>query len=158
MEIKFKILKGKAEMRTLYYLIDEFSFLMIPSEKSIDFELMINDIALTVAAGRVVDLDGYCSKKEWNNIDLIVPKYQQGNLYVIGNLRYGFANSIYFERQRVLFDEKTGWICIGNPAARKVAVEFVENCIAVIDDLGHLEALWLHPIMEYSIGVDLQQS
>jgi uncharacterized protein YbdZ (MbtH family) len=40
---------------------------------------------------------------------------------------------------------KTGWVCIGNPEKKGNAVEFINNCVAVIDDKEFV-SLWLKPL------------
>jgi hypothetical protein len=40
---------------------------------------------------------------------------------------------------------RTGWVCIGNPENKGNAVEFINNCVAVIDENKCLASLWLKP-------------
>ncbi len=74
-----------------------------------------------------------------------VPNYKQGALRVEHNLEHGYAYGIYDEDLPVYVNKRTGWVCIGNPKKSGEAVEFINNCVAVIDNNQELAALWLQP-------------
>ena len=66
-------------------------------------------------------------------------------LKVEHNLEYNFAYGIYDQDLPVHVNEKSGWVCIGNPQKSEEAVEFIANCVAVLDASQKLTALWLRP-------------
>lgn len=132
----------------LLYLEDECSFYMDYSNQSIDIELIINKIALQVSNNEIVDLSGFCGLSKEMRANLQVPNSKKGVLKVKHNLEYGFAynvNDDYEYEYPVYVSVATGWVCIGNPEKKGNAVEFINSCIAVINDNGDFESLWLNP-------------
>jgi len=61
------------------------------------------------------------------------------------NFDFGFAYGINDGDLPVNINAQTGWICIGNPEKKGNAVEFINNCVAVIDDNKEFVSLWLKP-------------
>ncbi|MDH5250948.1 MAG: hypothetical protein OEW40_18290 [Cyclobacteriaceae bacterium] len=135
-----KIGQGK-----LTYLVDEFSFNMEPIVYKIDIELIVNKLSLAVTDSQVVHVSGFCGYKEWIGTDKNVPKYVRGALKVEYDLKHGLAYGINDEDLPVYVNSKTGWVCVGNPERDGIAVEFINNCVAVIDDAGEFTSLWLRP-------------
>ena len=45
----------------------------------------------------------------------------------------------------MFINTESGWVCIGNPEAKGRAVEFINNCVAVINDNCEFVSLWLKP-------------
>jgi hypothetical protein len=74
-----------------------------------------------------------------------VPEFQKGILKVEHNLKYGFAYRINEKDISVYVNTQTGWVCIGNPEKKGDTVEFINNCVAVIDDEKNFISLWLKP-------------
>jgi len=62
------------------------------------------------------------------------------------NLESGFSYGINSDDEwPVYVNQKTGWICVGNPERSGEAVEFMNNCVAVVDNNNKLVSLWLKP-------------
>lgn len=135
----------KAGQGELSYLLDEYSFYMEPLVYKVDIELIVNKISLAVTDNRVVHLSGFSGYKEWVETDKEVPMYVKGVLKVEHNLKHGLAYGINDEDLPVYVNSKTGWVCVGNPEREGTAVEFINNCVAVIDDIGEFVSLWLKP-------------
>ena len=74
-----------------------------------------------------------------------VPEYRKGTLRVEHNLEHGFAYGINDEDLPVCINAETGWVCIGDPEKRGNAVEFINNCVAVIGNNKEFVSLWLKP-------------
>lgn len=74
-----------------------------------------------------------------------VPNYKQGTLKVKHNLEHHFAYGINDEAWPVYVNVQTRWVCIGNSHSSGEAVEFINNCVAVVDNSQELIALWLQP-------------
>ncbi|MBS1559895.1 MAG: hypothetical protein JST69_14335 [Bacteroidetes bacterium] len=143
--MKFTIKQSdKIESGLLTYLPDECSFYMEPIVYKVDIELIVNKLSLTVTNNQVVHVSGFCGYKEWIATDKNVPKYSKGILKVEHDLKHGLAYGINDEDLPVYVNSKTGWVCIGNPEKQGRAVEFISNCVAVIDDGGFV-SLWLRP-------------
>lgn len=132
----------------LLYLEDECSFYIENKNKNIELELMINKIALQISNSEVVSLNGFCGLSKSMESNYMTPKYKKGLLRVEHNLEKGFAYNINDDFQyeyTVNINFKTGWVCIGDPKIKKNAVEFIDCCVAVIDDNGGFVSLWLKP-------------
>lgn len=132
--------------RLLTYLTDEYSFNIEPATNEVEFEVLINNLNLTVSQGNnVVQVMGMCSHEGWIPADFEVPKYAGGALKVLTDLEPGFSYRLNKDKNwQVFVNKKTGWICIGNPTHKSNAVEFCKNCIAVLDN-EKLVAIWLKP-------------
>jgi len=135
-------------LQHLVYLFDEYSFFTDKINDKIDFELAVNKITLSVLNNRVIDLGGFCGFAEWNKSGCQVPMYKKGILRVERNLKYGFVYGINDKEEYdypTYVNTQTGWVCIGDPEKKGNAVEFITNCVAVIDDDMEFVSLWLKP-------------
>lgn len=81
-----------------------------------------------------------------DNADHIcVPRSRRGVLFVLGEFEGGYGSFRISRADFPVFsNEKSGWVCIGDPKAAANAVEFINNCIAVIDTQGEFKGLWLN--------------
>lgn len=132
----------------LLYLEDECSFYMDYTNQGIDIELIINKIALQVFDNKIFALSGFCGLSKEMRTNFQVPNSKKGILKVDHNLKYGFAydiNEKFDYEYPVFINVGTGWVCIGNPKLTGNAVEFINNCIAVIDENKNFLSLWLKP-------------
>lgn len=147
--MKFIIKYGPSiEQRVLTYIQEECSFNMEPFVENYDFELVLNKLTLSIIDDIVVQVTGFCGYREWIKSIYQVPQYKKGSLGVEHNLNYGLAyvisdNDDY--EYPIYVNVQTGWVCIGNPEKKGDAVEFINNCVAVIDDDNDFVALWLKP-------------
>lgn len=147
--MKFIIEYGNpVEQRLLTYIQEECSFDMEPIVSEIDFELVLNKISLSVVDNRIIQLWGFCGLGKSMKSNYQVPEYKKGGLRVEHNLNYGFAYGINDDddyEYPVYVNVQTGWVCIGDPEKKGNAVEFINNCVAVIDDEKEFVSLWLKP-------------
>ncbi|MFH7012564.1 hypothetical protein ACHRV5_11880 [Flavobacterium sp. FlaQc-52] len=134
--------------KELLYLENECSFYMDYKDLNADLELIINKIALQIFNNRVFALSGFCGLNKEMLTNIKVPKSKKGILKVEHNLDYGFSygvSDIFDYEYSVYVNIETGWVCIGNPYSKENAVEFIDNCIVVINDDGIFNSLWLKP-------------
>jgi hypothetical protein len=133
------------EEKDLVYYLDEYSFDMKPWVNFMDIELAINKLTLTVLDNQIIQLSGFCSLPKLMNSNICTPDYSKGRLMIEHNQKPGFTFRIYEEDQPVYLNNKSGWVCIGDPSKEGNAVEFIKNCLAVVDSDGNLKSLWLKP-------------
>src|SRR6218665_21404 len=145
--MKFIIEYGNfVEQRLLTYIPAECSFDIEPIVSKIDFELLLNKISLSVVDNRIIQLWGFCGLDKSMKSGYQVPEYKKGSLSVEHNLNYGFAYGINDAHEYpVYLNVQSGWVCIGEPEKKGNAVEFINNCVAVIDDDKQFVSLWLKP-------------
>ncbi|WP_138483540.1 hypothetical protein [Dyadobacter bucti] len=137
---------NKIGQQELLYLEDECSFYTEYTGIGIDVELIVNKIALQASESKIVDLSGFCGLNKSMKSNFKVPESQKGILKVIDDLEGGIGSySVNKEDLPVYVNTQTGWVCIGNPEKKGNAVEFIKNCVAVIDDDKELVSLWLKP-------------
>ena len=135
-------------IQELQYIEDERSFYMEYSILNVDIELIINKIALQVFNNEIRELSGFCGLSREMRANFQVPHSKKGILKVEHNLQLGLAyeiNEIFDYEHPIYLNIETGWVCIGNPNIEEKAVEFITNCIAVINENGAFIALWLKP-------------
>lgn len=136
------------EPKTLIYDIEECSFDTEPTVQEINFDVLINKLNLTVIDNdnRIVQVWGFCGYNEWIKSSYEVPERKKGNLKILDDLTSGVGSySIYKEELPVYINVQSGWACIGNPEGKGHTVEFINNCVAVIDDNKEFVSLWLKP-------------
>ncbi len=145
--MKFEIeYTGVSEDRLLVYRIEEYSFDMEPWIYELDFEIAINTITLAVVDKKIIQLNGFCGLNKKMKSNFEVPKSQKGILKVLDDLEPGIGSySAGKEDLPIYVNTNTGWVCIGNPEKKGNAVEFVNSCVAVIDDDKGFVSLWLKP-------------
>ena len=147
--MKFKIeYTENIRQQQLLYLVDECSFYTNYINQGIDLELIFNKITLQVLNNEIVDLNGFCGLSKEMSADIKVPSSKKGILKVEYISENGFSyeiNEKFDHEYPVYINIETGWVCVGNPNIKKKSVEFINNCIAVINDNGNLASVWLKP-------------
>jgi len=133
--------------RQLVYIQEEHSFYMDSVVNKIEIELILNKISLWVSDKMVVNVGGFCGLNKSMRSNYQVPEHKKGGLQVEHNLNYGFAYGINDDDYEypVYVNVQSGWVCIGNPEEKGNGVEFINNCVAVIDDDKEFVSLWLKP-------------
>lgn len=146
--MKFKIeYTGITLDKVLTYDFEDLSFETQPITNIVSYDLVLNNLNLTVADDNIVtQLWGFCGSFNWINGDYRVPESKRGELKVIDSLEPGFSYKLTNEDCPVYLNIQTNWICIGNPNQIGNSVEFINNCIAVIDERNEFISLWLKPI------------
>src|SRR5262249_3907913 len=141
---------GECEQRLLKYLENEYSFDSEPLTKEINFDIVINKLILSVIDdSKVAQIWGFCPHSTWIKTDYNVPHHTKGLLKVVDDLEQGFSYKINREGEWPIYiNQSTGWICIGHPENKGEAVEFMNNCVAVVDNHHKLVSLWLKPQIE----------
>jgi len=148
MIIKFLIeYTDNLEQKTLIYNSKDCSFGTEPSVQEINFDIVLNRLNLTAIDidNKINQLWGMPGYNKWIKFNDDVPVSHPGILKVIDNLEYGLAYKVNKDDLPVYVNPQTGWICIGNPKNKGKTVEFINNCIAVINNDNELISLWLRP-------------
>ena len=145
--MKFSIeFSNNIGQQILVYLPEECSFYIGKrADIQIDLELILNKLSLPVVNDKIIDVSGFCGIDKSMLSNFQTPEYKKGILKVEHNLDFGFAYGINDEDLQVHVNIQTGWVCIGNPEKKGNAVEFIRNCVAVIDDNNEFVSLWLRP-------------
>lgn len=95
---------------------------------------------------KVIQIWGFCGFATCMQSDFRVPQNRKGTLTVIGDFKSGVGSyRINAKDSPVYLNSRTGWVCVGNPQISGHAVEFINNCVAVINNIGDFVALWLKP-------------
>lgn len=134
--------------QVLEYLEEEHSFYMGQIIDKIDVELIINKIALEVSNSIIVHLSGFCGLNKTMVSNYKVPKYKRGLLRIESILEFGLAYNVHNNfsyEYPVYINIQSGWVCIGSPKKEGHAVEFINNCVAVINNNKEFVSLWLKP-------------
>ncbi len=147
MAIKFNIeYTDSVEDKKLIYDTEEYSFDTEPSIYETNFDVVINKLNLTIIDnGKVVQVWGFCGYNEWIKSNDIVPSSRKGILRVVNDLEGGLSYRVGNEDFLIYVNTKTGWVCIGNPKKTGNAVEFMNNCIVVVNEEQEFVSLWLKP-------------
>jgi hypothetical protein len=146
--MKFSINYGdKKENRLLTYEVGECSFNIKPrASEAIVVDLALNALELNVADNKkIIEVLGFLrGARIQSNYD--VPKYKEGSLKVIDDLETGVGSyRVTKEDLPIYINTQTGWLCIGDPEQKGNAVEFINHCVAVIDNNKEFVSLWLKP-------------
>ena len=147
MTMKFDIeYTSDSEQGKLIYDTEEYSFDTEPSIHETNFDVVINKLNLTVIDdNRVVQVWGFCGYNEWVQSNDLVPTSNKGVLKVIGDLEGGLSYRVGKNNLTTFVNTQIGWICIGDPKKSGNAVEFMNGCVAVINDDNEFSSLWLKP-------------
>ncbi len=146
--MKFSIeYTAKIEPKKLIYRIDEWSFDTEPSVQEINFDIVVNKLNLTVVDNdnKIVQLWGFCGLDEKMKSTYKVPEYKAGILRVVDDLEGGLAYRVNKDELPIYVNTRTGWVCVGDPDKKGNAVEFISNCVAVINSDNEFVSLWLKP-------------
>ena len=148
--MKFSIkYTGKAEDKIITYVPEDYAFDIDPVVQEIDFNIALNMVNLKVlqqnGANKIIEVWVFCPYGGWLRTSYHFPASLPGELCVLEDLECGLSYGINDEEWPVYVNKKSGWVCIGNPQSTGEAVEFINNCVAVIDSNQELTALWLKP-------------
>jgi hypothetical protein len=144
--MKFVIKYGQKPInRMLTYIEKECSFDMTPFIPIYNFEIILNKLGLSIVDKKIIQFCGFCGLSESKATDFNVPIYKNGELIILNDFEFGFAYSINNYEWPIYINYKSEWICIGNPQHEGEAVEFINNCIAVVGAEGDFKSLWLKP-------------
>lgn len=132
-------------LQRLLYIPEEHSFYMGGVVNKVDIELVVNTISLSVSDNIVVNVNGFCGLDRSMKSDYPPPEFQKGILKIKCDLKHGFAYGVSEKKLPVYINTQTGWVCIGDPEKKGNAVEFINNCVAVINDNESFLSLWLKP-------------
>lgn len=137
----------RLEHKQVIYRKNEYSFDTVPYEYEIDFEIEVNTLFLTVVDSKIIQLNGFCGVTK-RNLYYDVPKAKKGVLKLLDSEKYislAGTTKLNDKDWETVINPQTGWICIGDPQKQGYTVEFIDNCIAVINKNQELIALWIHP-------------
>ena len=150
--IKFKIERNsKAVDGKVIYIKSEHSFIVKPFRNT-DISIFIKYLGIDIESigMRALGVGGYhpdCGS--WIRKELNTPNAEEGALILEADIEPGrgdfrLPESVEF---KTYYDEEIGWVCIESCEAdqNSQAVEFLKNCIAILED-GRLIALWIKPI------------
>jgi hypothetical protein len=143
-----KVHKGNGRTYELIYNVEEHSF-DIPDNNigAVDFDIMVNYLTLQVFNSEVVCVSGFCSYKGWKQTDDTIKSHKAGSLTVLNGPddSYAYRYSDSDNPFPIWFNPVTGWVCVGDSKAKTKGVEFIRNCVAVLNRSQDLVALWLKP-------------
>ena len=147
MTMKFDIeYTGDIEQRKLIYDTEEYSFDTEPSIHETNFDIVVNKLNLTIVDdNRVAQVWGFCGYNEWIKSNDLVPMSDKGILKVVDDLEDGLSHRVGECNFQIFVNTQTDWVCIGDPKKSGKAVEFMNGCVAVINDEQEFVSLWLKP-------------
>jgi hypothetical protein len=150
--MKFSIKRNCSEhIGKPYYIYEDYSFDYDPLLSS-DATVLVEYIQLAVDTCRnqVKYIFGYHPNVHWISMNLAIPKYINGNLFVEGEIETGDnIRIVQIGAWKTYFDENSGWVCVGDPSftEQDMAVKFATDTISVIRE-GLLRSLWVKPIFK----------
>lgn len=134
---------------SLVYLKSEHSFEIENYHETGSTSILINDLHLEIdEEGTVISLWGFCPLVLYQDTLESPQNYKKNQLKIVLNEKLVPGISYRFNEKRwpIHFNQKDGWICIGDISFdEKNLVEFVSNCIGVINKQKKLTAIWLAP-------------
>lgn len=145
--IAFDVESGQPPSGELVYNANEHAFDTALRSEEGEASLLLNDLQLEVdGENRVLFVWGLCPRSIWIATKATTPKARPGRLRVRGvELIAGTSKRLNpSERWPVMVNERSGWVCVGDPSAAGDAVLFAAGSVAVLDS-GALKALWLKP-------------
>lgn len=141
-EVNFK---GQAQ-----YIKEEFSFFYAPWN-DVNFSILIgngyNSLDVNLGNSHVMQVTGLNPDYNWIKKDIAVPSARRGLLKVLFDNKHDSGTGIQYAADwQTYFNEKTGWVCIGNPDCKSSweSVEYADNTIAVMER-GQIKSIWIKP-------------
>jgi hypothetical protein len=121
----------------------------IPKANS-DITIIINyiNIGFDSDTMRANQVWGFSPKESWKEKALDIPtNIHDGELILQGEYDSGSWRIDKDEIWQTYYDVEKKWTCIGNPMIEKtsVCIEMLENVIAVLNESGQLQSLWVRP-------------
>lgn len=149
--MKFEIVKGYKNVNVEeQYIIKDSAFDCTPYV-NVDINIAIAYLNLGVDSEDmcVKCLWGFSPRESWKLDELFVPDSVEGVLRLVGEYEAGLTWRIDGNKMwESYFDQKSGWYCIGTPTLEEenTAVKVINNLIVVVNNVGELKAVWIHPI------------
>lgn len=142
----FRRVEGDPIRGELVYRRGDRSFDVEPHPDGGIASLLVNDTQIEINEdGNLMYVWGYCPHESWKQSKLVRPPTSQGRVLYLGEPAIpGVSTRLNQPRWPILFDESSGWICIGDSSFKGESVEFSPGAAIALDS-GVLQALWLHP-------------
>lgn len=144
----------------LYYVQNEHSFhyefcnfmdRIIARDHRGTIEIIYLLLEVNLIRKSLMFIEGYHPNISWKNRKLIIPPRKKSGIQYGGDTELDVMSAVKLQRSQNLptyFDSSSGWVCIGNPRARRdsVALEFARNSALVLKK-DQIDSIWLHPKM-----------
>ncbi len=148
--MKFKTTAYDKSLDNIKILYDskDFSFDMEPRFFYQDFVITINYLQLGMNHNMIIsNISGFCPYQAWKEIDIDVPNHEKASIRVEVDFDplSGGGYKIKDEDWPQYVNRTTGWYCVGDPKKKEKAIEFIKNCVAILED-DQIVALWLYPV------------
>lgn len=133
----------------LIYRAYEYSFDFLSNHRSGDVYILIRYLQLTFDSSdnRLLTVWGVNPTNVWKKKKLLIPVFNKGIVKVRDDYEYQSSIAYRFEefdRWETYFDEKSGWVCVGNYNLKGDAIMFAQN-IGVVLLNNEIVSLWLKP-------------
>ena len=131
----------------LEYLLegDACYFDTVGNSRFVDFEFLVDPLCFSSRDRRegVYSIDGLDHYRRWIPRALKTPSAEKRDLLIQG--KWDYAIPCIGENYPMYYDNKTNWICCGDPDQTGTAVQFTEQAIAVLKNPFELSAVWMKP-------------
>lgn len=148
--MKFSITyTDNVEQQEVVFDKSEWSFDTIPVVNEVSFDIAVNCLNLSVIGdnNRIGQIWGFGGGSKWEKSNIIPPSCKKGIVAVASELSendYGLSHKL-LDNVPITINTQTNWICYGDYQQTANAVEFIKNCIAVLNEENELVALWINP-------------
>ena len=132
---------------SLVYRKEDYSFDVEPLSTQGYTSILINDLHLEITyEGKIIYVWGLCPLINYIETDKTPNNYTGGEVTVIlDNPTPGISKRLNNDKRWPIYINKhSGWVCLGDPLYTALSIEFIPNCVAVLDEY-QLRALWLKP-------------
>jgi hypothetical protein len=140
--------KSIAHDFSLIYREEDYSFDREPHDDTGFTSILINDLQLEIDEhGLIQYVWGLCPLIKFTETDRFPISYESHPLLALLEESPTPGISIRInenERWPIYVNKIKGWVCIGNPKASGSYIEFVPNCVAVLDK-QEIITVWLKP-------------
>ena len=146
MKITYQYSENINEGQAVYNKSDNF-FDFISNNIGDSITLLIGYIQLTIDANtnQLVRVWGPHPYRLWKEHSLDVPKAKKGIVIIENDYEASIAyREPEMQGWKTYYDQKSGWVCVGDPKIKETAIMFATDIFVVIKD-NEIKALWIKP-------------
>jgi hypothetical protein len=117
-----------------------------PHQAASGCSLAFNEVQLELSeSGNAAYVWGYCPKESWQTSDLDPPSASPGELRIIPDTKLTPGVSLRSSKTRlpIYYNERSRWLCLGNPSAREGFRLQVAPCLIAVGTPIQIDALWI---------------
>lgn len=128
------------------YCSGDRSLVSVPAQPSVGYAMSFNEVQLELSeSGLANHVWGYCPRESWQPNNTDPPQATPGELRVVPESPFvpGVAIAATKARLPIFYNERSRWLCIGNPSTKDGFQIQLGPSLIVVGTPSFISTLWI---------------